>query len=99
MKTGIEIKISFFPLAWFLYFVEPIIEINGVKHKKEWGAHWFDLDAGPQMVRVYFSYMGKAECGLNQIEFELTTNETKTISYYMSPFLFLKGKIKISKNK
>jgi len=31
MQTGIQIKTEFFPLAWFLHFVTPTIEINGEK--------------------------------------------------------------------
>lgn len=37
MKTGIEVKTSFFPLAFFLFFVTPTIEINGEKYKEKWG--------------------------------------------------------------
>ena len=96
MNAKIDIKINFFPLAWFLYFVEPIIELNGEKHKKEWGKHSFELSPGKHLVRIYFSYMGKTECGLNQIEFQVKSGETKKISYYMPPFLFSKGRVKIA---
>ncbi|WP_067141248.1 DUF4240 domain-containing protein [Oceanivirga salmonicida] len=99
MKTGIEIKTNFFPLAFFLYLVTPVIEINGEKHKKKWGTTFFDLPAGKYKIKIYFKYMGMNECGSNEIIVSLLEGEHKKITYYMPTFMFMKGKIKEQKGK
>ena len=95
MKTGIEIKTGFFPLAWFLYFVTPIIEINGVKHKKKWGTTFFPLTPDKYMVKISFPYMGKSECGANEIDVSLSEGQTIKIVYNMPPWMFAKGSLKL----
>ena len=97
MKTGLEIKTGFFPLAWFLYFVTPTIEINGEKHKNKWGEKVFSLSPGEYKVKVSFPYMGKSECGANEIKVSLSEGQNKRIIYNMPPWMFSKGSIKIAK--
>ena len=96
MKNQLNFKLAFFPLAWFLYFVKPIVEINGEKHEMSWGHCSFDLNSGTYDVKIYFPYLGNEECGLGQISFSLKDGETKTISYYMWPWAFAKGEVTIS---
>ncbi len=95
MNTELEIKTSFFPLAWFLYFVTPVIEINGKKHKMKWGTHSFDLPVGDYVVKIYFPYMGKSECGANEVKIKLAEHQKTKITYNMPPWMFAKGKIKV----
>jgi hypothetical protein len=96
MKTGIEIKTGFFPLAWFLYFVTPTIEINGEKHKKKWGENFFSLSPGEYRVKISFPYMGKSECGANEIKGSLSEGQKRRIAYNMPPWMFSKGSIKLT---
>ncbi len=96
MSTRLEIKTEFFPLAWFLFFVTPTIEINGEKHKKKWGTTSFDLSPGEYKVKIYFPYIGRAECGANNISVSLSEGDQKRISYYMPPWMFSKGSIKLN---
>lgn len=77
MKTGLEIKTTFFPLAWFLYFVTPTIEINGEKQKKKWGNTFFALSPGEYLIKIYFPYFGKSECGANEIKVSISEGEQK----------------------
>ena len=95
MKTGLEIKTGFFPLAWFLFFVTPIIEINGEKHKKKWGKTFFSLSPGEYIVKIYFSYMGSKR-GANEIKVSLSEGQNRRITYYMPPWMFAKGSIKMT---
>ena len=94
MNTGIEIKTAFFPIAWVLFFVKPVIEINDIKVKKPWGTGFFKLPAGVYIVKIHFNYLG-AECGANQIRVRLFEGQTVKISYYMPPWIFAKGIMKI----
>jgi len=95
MKTGLEIKTGFFPLAWFLYFVTPTIEINGEKHKKKWGKIFFSLSPGEYRVKISFPYMGY-ERGANEINVSLSENQIRKITYNMPPWMFAKGSIKMT---
>jgi len=94
MKTGVEIKTGFFFLAWFLNFVKPVVEINGEKNTQKWGKSFFELRPGDYIIKVYFPYMGKAECGANQIMVRVIEGQTKKVHYKMPPWMLAKGSLK-----
>lgn len=96
MNSGLEIKTGFFPLAWFLFFVTPTIEINGVKHKRKWGKTFFELSPGEYRIKISFPYMGKSECGANEIQVTLSEGQRKRITYNMPAWMLAKGTIKIN---
>ena len=95
-KARLEIKTGFFALAWFLFFVTPVIEINGKQVKKPWGTSYFDLEPGVYTVKIYFSYLMMSQCGANQVTFELSEGQSRKINYNMPPWMFAKGKITVS---
>lgn len=94
MKTGIEIKTGFFPLAVILFLCTPTIEINGKKYIKNWGRCFFELPPGDYRIKIYFHYWLKPECGANQIKVSLAEGQTKRITYFMSPWMLAAGTIK-----
>lgn len=97
MKTGIEIKTGYLPLvplSWGLFFIKPVVEINGEKYKKSWGEHFYDLPSGEYLVKIYFSYMGNSKCGANEIKVKFEEGKTQKIVYKMPPWMFKKGSIK-----
>lgn len=98
METKIEIRTNFFPLAWTLYFVQPIIEIGDKTYKKNWGTHTFSLTPGSHFVKIYFSYNGKPKSGLATITLHVFKGETIKIYYYMYPFLWSNVKINKTPN-
>ncbi|PVX51094.1 hypothetical protein C7377_1427 [Balneicella halophila] len=95
MTTGLKIETGFFPLAFFLHFVTPTIEINGKKYKKEWGLHLFQLTPGDYVVKISFPYIGMSDCGANEIKVSLSEGETRIIIYSMPPWIFAKGSIRV----
>ena len=94
MKTGIEIKTGFFPLAFILFFCTPVIEINRQKNIKSWGTHFFDLTPGEYVVKIYFPYLFMPECGANQLKVSIVEGQTKRITYNMPPWMLAAGTIK-----
>lgn len=96
MKSTLHIKTGFFPLAWFLFFVTPNIEINGNKYPKKWGEHPFEVAPGEYTVKISFPYFGMKECGANQVKVSVAEGETKRIKYNMPAWMFAKGKITVS---
>ena len=95
MNTSVEVNLSFFPLAFFLFACTPVVEINGEKHKRNWGNHKFELVPGSYTIKIYFPYILMPKCGANEVTFVLQNGDRKKISYYMWPWMFAKGSISI----
>ena len=93
-QTGVEVNAGFFPLAFFLFFCRPRIEIDGQVHKKSWGTHFFPLAAGRHTVKVYFGYFFMSHCGGNAIDIKVEEGSTTRIKYYMPPWMLAKGSLK-----
>ncbi len=94
--TGIEVKAGFFPLAFLLFFCSPRIEIDGTVHKRSWGRHFFEVSPGRHQVTVYFRYLFMSRCGKNSISVNVAAGTVTHIRYYMPPWMFAKGSLKVS---
>ena len=94
--TRVEVKTEFFPLAFMLSLITPVIEINGEKHNKSWGTHSFDLEPGEYNFKIYFPYFG-TQCGANEIRLTIKEGELRKISYYAPVIVFMEGTIKEEK--
>ncbi len=92
--TGVEIKLGFFPLAIFLVACSPIVEIDGIVHKKCWGRHFFPTSSGRHTIKVYFRYFFMARCGENSIDVNVAEGATSRLEYSMPPWMFAKGSLK-----
>ncbi len=95
MKTGIKIKTAFFPLAFLLYFVTPVIEINGKKYSKKWGEYFFELLPGSYNIKIYFKYLWVNECGANEVKVTINEGETRHLSFHMPPWIYAKGRMEL----
>ena len=93
--NGVEIKTGFFPLAFFLFFCTPRIEINGQVHEKPWGTHFFALPPGAHKIAVYFSYMGMPRCGENSISVDIENGRVTHVKYHMPPWMYSKGSLEV----
>jgi hypothetical protein len=93
-RTGVEVKVGFFPLALFLYFCTPRIEIDGKVHKVSWGTHFFDLPPGGHTIKIYFGYLFMPYCGANSIDVVVEEGKTRKVRYWMPPLIFAKGSIR-----
>ena len=96
MQTGLQLQIRFFPLSFFFFFCTPNIEINGKKTRIKWGKSFIAIPPGKHIVRVYFKYLWMSECGANQVEVALQHQQQKKISFYMPPWIFSKGRLKVT---
>ncbi len=95
LRGSIQITTDFFGMAWFLYFVTPIIELDGHSIKRDWGTNSFDLDEGEYVVKIFFPYFFMTQCGANQVKVKIESGKTTKLSYYMPPWMFSKGRMKI----
>ena len=91
-QTGIELKLSFFPLAIFLLACTPRVKMDNTVVSKYWGTHFLSMSPGRHTLGVYFRYFG-FECGKNGIEVDVPDGKTVKVSYYMTPLIFLPGSL------
>lgn len=94
--TGVEVKAKFFPLAFLLFLCTPRIEIDGQVHKKYWGTHFFEVPPGTHQITVYFRYLFMSRCGQNTISVNVAPNTVTRVRYYMPPWMFAKGSLKVT---
>jgi len=93
-KTGIEIKMRFFPLAFFLFFCTPTIVVDGKAYRRSWGTHFFELEPGRHTIKIFFGYLFMPECGANSIDVIVEEGKINRVKYYMPPWMFARGSIK-----
>ena len=93
-QTGIQIKTGFFPLSWFLFFCNPIIEIDGQKNPSKWGLTFHAVAPGKHMVKIYFAYFGMPQCGANQVQVDVQEGKQVMVDYYMGGWMLSPGRIK-----
>jgi len=93
-KTGVEVNVGFFPLAFFLFVCTPRIEIDGHVHERCWGTHFFDLTPGRHTIRIYFGYFLMPHCGDNSIDVIVEEGKTRKVNYCMPPWMFVKGTLR-----
>ena len=92
-KTGIELKLGFFPLAFILFLCRPVVVIDGFMSERSWGTHFFPIKPGRHKVNVYFEYLFFSQCGANTISVMVSEGEVNRIKYYMWPWVFAKGSL------
>ena len=92
-STGLNIKLGFFPLAFFLYACRPRVEINGQVHVTAWGQQHFSLPPGRHELRVYFVYLWWRRCGENRLPLQLAPGQKARVRYFMWPWVFMPGNL------
>ena len=95
IRGKLQVHTSFFPLAWILHAVSPVIEINGKRVNTKWGSTEFNIDPGNHNVKIYFPYMFISHCGANTVNIDIEAGKTKRINYYMPGWMLAKGRIKV----
>lgn len=95
-ESIIELSLGFFPLAYFLWFCNPKVVINGHEYDLTWGNHRFQFPPGDYVIQIYFAYLGMEECGKNMVRLRLLPGTWRIVSYYMWPWIFAKGSISIT---
>lgn len=82
----LELRSSFFPLMWFLFFTSLRVTINGQEQLRKWGVTYFDLPAGAYHLKVHFpNLFGPG--GVAERPFQIWPGHTTKLSY-TAPMLF-----------
>ena len=88
------VDLSFFPLAFFFYFCEPVIVIDKQRRQASWGMNAFNLPPGNHTIRTYIPYLFWKRCGDNSMHVTIGCGEVWRVSYWMPPWVFAKGSMK-----
>ena len=94
-ESGVEVKLSFFPLAFLVLFCTPRVEINGHAHTVSWGTHFFALPPGTYQITIYFPYLTSSRCGENTAVVEVAPGQIRHVRYFMPPWVFVPGSISV----
>jgi hypothetical protein len=86
----LEMKTSFFPLAFILLMCTPVITINGYPQARPWGTHYFDLAASQYQVNVHFPYMFMDRAGPAAMVIPIYAGHVTQVSYE-APFFMMSG--------
>ena len=95
-RTGIEVKVGLFPLAFFLFFFPPVIQLDEREHRKYWGTHFFELEPGKHAVRIFIKYFFFFTVGDSSTKVVVEEGKPVRLSYYMPPSARVRPSIKQS---
>jgi hypothetical protein len=82
IRSGIEVKMGFSPVAFLLYFRRPVVEINGYPNPLGWGTHFVDLPPGRYLVSIYYSSLFSSRYELKSYEVFLQPGMVRRVNYY-----------------
>ncbi len=81
-KTGIELKVGFSPISFWLFFLPPTIKIDGKPHRKYWGTHFFEVAPGLHTLRISVGYFWVLGLEQSSIDVTVAKNEIVRLNYH-----------------
>src|SRR5689334_15719238 len=94
--TGIEVRLEFFPLGFFMFFCRPRVVIDGYLFEQGWWTpRFYQLAPGWHHVRIFVPYLFMPECGANDVDVLVQPGAVLRVNYFKSPWMFLKGDIRV----
>ena len=87
----LEINTSFFPLAFILLAVTPVLTLNGQSWPQKWGGSFYDLPPGEHHLQCWFPYLFTDRCGPAQMMLPIYAGHVTRVSYEAPFFMFSNG--------
>ena len=94
-RSRLEVTIAHDPLAFFYGLFTPTVAINGIRERRPWGTHQFDLDPGEYEVAISYPWIFSAECGKNTIRVRLLQGAVTRVRYRAGLIRYLPGSIAV----
>lgn len=92
--SALDIKTSFFPLAFMFTFFKTLIEIDGQDVGPiPWGTHRFPVMPGTHTVRISARYLFYTKMMANQTTITVGPGQAVGVAYKAPWLVFMKGKI------
>ena len=95
-SSRIEVTTGFMWIAFLLFFVKPVVEVDGTEYKTPWGASSFNVVPGPHTVRIWFPYLIPRRAGMATVQVNVPPQGLSRISYRAPFFVFSPGKVSVS---
>jgi hypothetical protein len=82
---------KFMPLAFFFFFVKPVIEINGQRVPAVWGRNTIPVPPGRYHVHVHTPYFLPPKVGNADLPVDVHPGQTVELEYRSPLIVFFQG--------
>jgi len=89
--SAIAVTAKFLPLAFFFYFVKPVIEINGHPVRAAWGRNVVPVPPGRYHVHVHTPYFLPSRVGNADVTVDVPPGQAVELEYRSPLIVFLQG--------
>jgi hypothetical protein len=89
--SAIALTAKFLPLAFFFYFVKPVIEINGYRVAAVWGRTMIPVPPGRHQVHVHTPYFLPSRVGPADVTVDVAPGQVVEMEYRSPLVVFLRG--------
>ena len=91
----LELKTAFFPLAFILLAVTPVLTLNGHAWPQKWGPSFWDLPPGEHHLQVHFPYIFMDRCGPASLVVPIHAGHVSRVTYDAPFFMFSNGTMRV----
>ncbi len=96
-RAFIDVRASFFPLAFLLFFCHPRIALDGVEVASDgWGTTRIPVSPGPHRIAVWAPYLYLKTMGYNEGVVQAQPGAIVSLHWRAPWIVFLDGKITVS---
>lgn len=91
----LELTTGFFPLAFILHAVTPVLTLNGQAWRQAWGTSVYDLPVGEHHLQVHFPYLFQDQCGPASLMVPIYAGHLSRVKYEAPFFMFSNGTMQV----
>lgn len=95
-QAVIEVKTSFFFLAFLLYFFKPYVALDGNAAPQQWGVTTIPVVPGRYTVEAWVNYLIAPQMGRNGVVIDAAPGTVTRIRWKAPWLIFLKGSISVT---
>jgi hypothetical protein len=96
-SSGIEIRATYFPLAFLLLLFPPTFVVDGQAMPGRWNqATTIPVGPGSHQVKVFFRYLWFMDAGPGETQVDVTEGSVRRVTYKAPWLVFLRGKMTVA---
>jgi hypothetical protein len=89
--SAIAVTAKFMPMAFFFFFVKPVVEIDGYRVPAKWGRNVVPVPAGRHNVHVHTPYFLPSRVGPADQVVDVAPGQVAELEYRSPLIVFLQG--------
>jgi hypothetical protein len=93
--SGISVHTHFNPLAIFLYFVKPVVDVDGEQQRVRWGDTFIPAGPGQHTVTIWFPYLTWKQTGKASLAVDVPSAGAASVRYKAPQLMTRPGKISL----